>query len=383
MKNSDLDSFLKNEDDWLWLCAVPELDWKQKMMLLHYFGSPEAIRQAEKSEFNDWERVGIDWIRKLYACLHTGFLDEIKEQMEKKRVAFISRGHPAYPKRLRTICDAPYGLFYKGKLPESAPLYVGIVGARACSTYGSAMARQIAGGLAESGIHVVSGMAMGVDGISQKAAVEAGGTSFAVLGCGPDRCYPRMNIELYMSLQEKGGILSEYPCNTKAQAWYFPARNRIISGLSDILVVIEAGKRSGSLITAEHALYQGREVYAVPGRVNDPLSEGCNAPIRDGAGVIVSADLFTEMIRNLSNERYGPLQSETAGKKTDGTDEKRSFETPEEAVIYMKLGMLPVTPERLKAETGLSMAQVHRSLLRLQLADLASEIARNQFVKQK
>ena len=380
MNNKDHDSFLKNEDDWLWLCAIPELGWKQKMTLLHYFGSPDAIRQAGKDEFHDWEKVGIDWIRKLYACLKQEFLDEVKEKMEKKQVDFVSRDHPAYPKRLRTIPDPPYGLFYKGRLPDSAPLYVGIVGARACSSYGSIMARQIAGGLAKADIHVVSGMAMGVDGISQKAAVEAGGTSYAVLGCGPDRCYPRMNIELYMLLQEKGGILSEYPCSTTAQTWHFPARNRIISGLCDILVVIEAGNRSGSLITAEHALAQGREVYAVPGRVNDPLSEGCNALIRDGAGVIVSAELFVQMIRELSDQRHALPGIE---RTEDRTKEKRFYGTPEEALVYTKLDVTPVTPEKLKAETGLSIAQVQRSLLNLQLADLASEVAKNQFVKQK
>jgi len=426
----------EKEENWLWLCAVPELDWKEKMTLLHYFGSPWEIRSADREEFADWERLGIAWIRKLYPCLKNGFLEGVRREMEKKGVHFISREHPDFPKRLRTIADCPYGLFYKGSLPATAPLSVGIVGARACSAYGQVMAQAIGKMLALEGAVVVSGMAMGIDGIAQRAAVERGGTSFAVLGCGVEQCYPRSNIELYMRLQEKGGILSEYPCGTPAEKFHFPARNRIISGMCDVVAVIEARSHSGSLITARQALEQGRDVYALPGRVDDPLSAGCNALIGDGAGVILSAEDFVQSVLDnyektlpAEEEKGGPGEEKMSGKEkgeaersrgeTEGDHErlKRKITEPEKRkmpetkglkghcergrtkvvgakngrqmglapdddLVYSVLDLSPVSRESLSAKTGLSMGKIQEILLRLQLKDLAAEVAKNQFIRQ-
>ncbi len=222
------------------------------------------------------------------------------EKMRARGISAVFLGEPEYPRRLAEISDAPYGLYYTGKLPDETHKSVAIIGARNCSEYGRHMARQFGARLAESGIQIVSGMARGIDGISQNAALQENGYSIGVLGCGVDICYPEENRQLYESLMEKGGICSEYPPGTMPRAILFPPRNRIISGLSDAVLVIEAKEKSGTLITVDMALEQGKEVYALPGRATDPLSKGCNRLIRQGAGLI---DSVQELLQELTGEQ--------------------------------------------------------------------------------
>lgn len=374
VENADHAEYTKNEEDWLWLCAIPELIYKEKMVLLHYFGSPGAVRKAGREALADWERFGMNWVQKVYPCMTDAFLEQVKTKMQKSDVHFISHVHPDFPKRLKGLADCPYGLFYKGRLPATAPVSVGIVGARACTAYGSMFARQIAQGLTRIGVQVISGMAMGIDGYAQLSAVENGGTSYAVLGCGPDICYPRSNINLYMEIQKKGGLISEYPCGTPGMRHHFPARNRILSGLCDALVVIEAGEKSGSLITANHALEQGRDVYALPGRVSDPLSAGCNRLISVGAGVILSPEGFVQEIMELYPDRVG-VPAETNAPLPKLTEEEKK--------VYDKLSYTPQSMETLTKLTGLKIGQIISCLLQLQLKDLAAEVGKNGFVRQK
>ena len=209
----------------------------------------------------------------------------IEEELLRAEIGYTCILEEAYPSRLRTIPDAPFGIYWKGKLPGDDQPAAAVIGARLASGYGREQARRFASRLGRRGICVISGMARGIDGIAQTAALEAGGTSFAVLGCGVDVCYPKENRALYDLLIQKGGILSEYAPGTQPEARLFPPRNRIISGLSDLVFVLEARKKSGTLITVDMALEQGREVYALPGRVSDSLSDGCNRLIRQGAGV--------------------------------------------------------------------------------------------------
>ena len=195
-----------------------------------------------------------------------------------------------YPERLKNIPMLPYGLFYYGELPKDDNPAIAIIGSRACSSYGRDMAKYFGAEMAKNGVTVISGMASGIDGISQKAAVDEGGESYGILGSGADVCYPAGNKALYEMLKEKGGIISEYPPGTKPINTNFPKRNRIISGLSDIVLVIESRMRSGTSITVNMALEQGRDVFAVPGRNTDELSRGCNNLIREGAGVATDAE---------------------------------------------------------------------------------------------
>ena len=210
--------------------------------------------------------------------------ERIEEELAGAGIGFVSALEKGFPKKLREIPDPPFGLYYKGSMPSEEEPAAAIIGARLASGYGREQARRFGRQIGARGIAVISGMARGIDGISQKAALDAGGKSYAVLGCGVDICYPEENRELYERLQQEGGVLSEYPPGMQPVAKLFPPRNRIISGLSDLVLVIEARKKSGTLITVDMALEQGREVYALPGRVSDSLSDGCNRLIRQGAG---------------------------------------------------------------------------------------------------
>ncbi len=223
--------------------------------------------------------------------------------LKSRNIGYAIPSDPDYPRRLLHIKGMPRSVFYIGKLPDDELPSVAIIGARNCSGYGRQMAREFAREIAGAGIQVISGMASGVDGIAQKAALAVGGATFGVLGCGVDICYPPENKELYEDLKEKGGLISEYIPGTKPIARQFPSRNRIISGLSDAILVIEARERSGTLITVGMALDQGREVYALPGRVTDSLSCGCNKLIWEGAVPLTKpyefVDEFLEKCRSL------------------------------------------------------------------------------------
>ncbi len=227
---------------------------------------------------------------------------DIKEAYEKllhNKIWYVPKYLAGYPGRLKRTEGAPSGLFVKGKLPDENGLAVAVVGARKCSPYGHAVAKALGKNLAESGVQVVSGLAAGVDGFSQRGAVENGGASFGILGCGVDICYPRENRDLYERLaagEKGGGIISEFLPGTKPEANYFPMRNRIISGISDLLVVVEAREKSGTFITVSDALEQGKDVYVVPGRIGDALSYGCNRLVSQGAGIIYDMEAFVEEI---------------------------------------------------------------------------------------
>ena len=219
---------------------------------------------------------------------------EEAENLRRRGIGFVSIEDDYFPKRLRGIPDCPYGIYYIRDLPPDDVPSVAIVGARNCSSYGREQARAFAEKLALNGISVVSGMARGVDGIAGRAAAGAGGRSYAVLGCGVDVVYPEENAELYDILKERGGLISEYLPGTKPQTKLFPRRNRLISGLADLVLVIEARRRSGTVITVDSALEQGRDIFALPGRVSDALSDGCNFLISQGAGIACTPETVIE-----------------------------------------------------------------------------------------
>ncbi len=273
---------------------------------------------------------------------------------------YISREDPDYPERLRLLPGMPKGLYVKGSLPDSGPS-AAIVGARKCTVYGHKQSYAFGHYLASRGVQIISGMALGIDGYAQEGALDAGGKTFAVLGCGVDCCYPRSNRPLYNRIPEKGGILSELPEGTAPYAHFFPARNRIISALADLVLVIEAAEQSGSLITADFALEQGRTVYALPGRVGDRLSDGCNRLIYQGAGIAVSAEAVYEDLMSLYE---GKTRSIRSSRQTDypPAHKKRSVR---------KAGASPSPTPQAKPEPALAQTQreiadpLSRSILNL------------------
>jgi DNA processing protein len=217
--------------------------------------------------------------------------DAYRGELARCGIRWIARSDPAFPRRLRSIHDPPPGLFVRGHPPLDllARPSVAIVGARACSDYGAHVAQSFATELARAGVVVVSGLARGVDGWAHRGALDGGGATLAVLGCGIDRDYPRAHAALAARIGDRGLVVSEYPPSVAPAPWRFPARNRIVAGLTLATVVVEARERSGALITADLALEEGRDVLAVPGAITSALSAGTNALLRAGATPATSA----------------------------------------------------------------------------------------------
>ena len=225
--------------------------------------------------------------------------EQYLEKIEALGIRYVPFAEEIYPEKLRNIPDPPFGLFLKGSLPDERRASIAIIGARACSEYGKRVAKDFAVQLAECGVQVISGMARGIDSISQQACLEAGGRTFAVLGCGVDVCYPSELKGLYNGIEKQGGLISFYAPGTPPIASNFPPRNRIISGLADMILVVEARRKSGTLITVDMALEQGREVAVVPGRITDQLSQGCHDLIKQGATVVMDAEQLMEILKDV------------------------------------------------------------------------------------
>ncbi|MCR5251248.1 MAG: DNA-processing protein DprA [Lachnospiraceae bacterium] len=290
---------------------------------------PAALRQL-LAVFGDSERLwdGIPERTDVLDCLteeqknelclarKRGLPLSLGEQIEKGRIRTVCIEEEAYPQRLRMIRDAPFMLFYKGELPEEDRPVVAVVGARHCSDYGRRAAEFFGRELASVGVPVVSGMAMGIDGLAQAACLQAGEKSYGVLGCGVDVVYPPSNRQLYRELTEHGCVISEFLPGSGALPFRFPLRNRLISALSDLLLVVEAREKSGTFITVDYALEQGREVYAVPGRVEDKLSFGCNRLIAQGAGAAYCVEEILLALKGESSR--GSLRPATGEEEEDG-----------------------------------------------------------------
>lgn len=330
--------------------------------------------------------------KKEYIAKRWKQIDELERdyyKMMEDEICYVNYNERDFPPRLRNIPSPPYGLFIKGSLPNPDKKSVAIVGARECSEYGRVCAEYFGDRLARHGIQVISGMAWGIDGIGQMAAIKANGKCFAVLGCGVDVIYPKNNYRLYELLCENGnGIISEYAPNTPAISRGFPPRNRIISGLCDVLLVVEAKAKSGTLITVNMAVEQGRSVMAIPGRITDELSHGCLSLIREGAAPALSVDSVLDEL-NQSKEDYVQmklnLSSENVG-IADGREKNREKNESElldekEKTIFKELSFDPVSADFLSDKTHLEINEVLITLSKLDLKGYVREIADGKYVK--
>lgn len=328
------------------------------------------------------------------------------QKIKSMGVGFTYPGKDDYPNKLLNIYDYPQVIYYKGKLPDSDIPTVAIVGARNCSEYGKKVAYEFSKSFAKMGISVISGMAVGVDTHAHKGAIDGGGYTCAALGCGVDVCYPRGNINIYMDMCEAGGIISEYPIGTPPLSGQFPARNRIISGLSDVVIVVEARRKSGSLITADQALEQNREIMVVPGRINDGLSEGCNELIKLGASIITKPeDIFSiDMVKktlDCTNKRKIELENKGNNKESiDFTDfddifldtnkqtniknnskTNQLFVASEKNIVYGNINLCPISFNELMENCNLTFDVLSQILLELQLDGYIEEVSKNYYVR--
>ena len=293
------------------------------------------------------------------------------EEKPEERIRQISSKSAEYPQKLNNYPKMPEILFAKGNLPDAKKPTVAIVGARACSPYGRIQAFRYAKILSSAGVQIISGMAYGIDAEAHKGALEGGTPTYAVLAGGVDICYPSGNRPLYARiLRENGGILSEQPPGMRARNYFFPARNRIISGLADLVLIVEAREKSGSLITAQWALDQGKIVYAVPGPVNEVLSVGCHKLIYDGAGIAYSPEiLLRELGLNCENKVKSPEKNDLGL----ASDLK---------LVYSCLDLRPKSTDFLIQKTGLPPEKIGSLLLELKLSGLVREIGRHYYIKE-
>lgn len=336
---------------------------KTKEVLLQKFQTPEGIYFATKKDFMQIKGISEKMVEYFQNSKNKDWEKEY-EGMKQKGISFVVQEEKKYPERLKKIVDKPYGLYYMGGLPKEEMLSVAIIGARNCSRYGFEVAKNLGKLLGEYRVQVVSGMARGIDGAGQWGALEGGGTSYGILGSGVDVCYPEENRKLYELLKVRGGIISEFPIGSEPLAYHFPMRNRIISGLCDVLIVVEARKKSGTFITVDMALEQGKEVYAVPGRITDSLSDGCNELIKMGANVLTKIEILLE---------------EIGLKKKNFNHRKKLLLAEKENLLYSNLDLQPKNIQILAEETKMELPQLIEVLLQLQLKGLVKEPIKNYY----
>ena len=290
---------------WIWLTLCRRLGTRGQRALLREFGSPATIYEADVEAF---ARAGLSpALQKALLDKDLGPARAVLTRCEKTGVRAVTLADEAYPPRLRQMEDAPIVLYCKGTLPGEERPVIGLVGARNADAQGLALARRLGREIAACGGSVTTGIARGIDAESAEGALECGGAVIGVLGCGPDRVYPAENAALFARVAAQGCLVSEYPPGTAPNARNFPVRNRLISALADGVVVIRAAEHSGSLITARWAAEQGRDVFAVPGAPDDPLSRGSNALLREGA---LAVETGWDVLRRYEYRYPGVLHEE-------------------------------------------------------------------------
>lgn len=355
---------------WLKLAALNETA-RAKNELLARFGEAQALWAAGRA---GWAAAGLDAGRQERLAEVAGTSQETAAaELERHGVALIARDDPLYPPLLAEIDDPPPSFFLRGHLPEPHRTCVAIVGTRNASPYGELLAERIAGDLAQAGLGIVSGAATGIDCAAQEAALRVGGYTIGVLGCGLDRVFPAGAKRLYERLAADGGLLSEYRLGTQPLAHHFPVRNRIISGLSRAVVVIQAPRTSGALITARLAMEQGREVLAVPGNVTDARQDGCHELIRDGAVLCRDAD---DVLAALNFERRG-----AGGAGSRPADAELPTLSEHEAAVLQPIGLEPRTIDDLIEATGFATPEVQSALVTLELKSIVRRLPGNRFVR--
>ena len=343
--------------------------------MLDFFGSGEAAWGASRDELlsSGCVPVGVAEAVDAFRRENPDFPAELAQSCSENMIGICSMRDEGYPEPLMRIYDPPAVLFYRGKLSRDAER-VAMVGSRKMSAYGEGVARMLAEGLAEAGLTVVSGAARGIDTASHIGALKSGRT-VAVLGCGVDVAYPPENRKLLDSIAESGAVISEYGPGTSPLPAFFPARNRIISGLSRGIVVVEAAERSGSLITANLALNEGRDVFAVPGSMYSKTSKGCHRLIQQGAKLVTDLDDILE--------EYGLGGKKKRKKKASAPARKEMDMTTEEAAVYHVLSDAHALSidEVIYSLHGASVPNVSFLLLNLQLKGYVVETESHAYLR--
>lgn len=403
---------LTRTQGWYWLASLDLFspEFIDRMML--EFGSPEELFFAEEKRVRQFFQIAednrrrriegnrrTDWMERFFASRNCIDIVQSYNNTLQHGIQFITEEDTEFPQKLRQIEEKPHWLFFMGELPEASLPAIAIIGARKCSSSGKELARSFASSLALQGVIVISGMAEGIDGAAHAGALCAGAKTYAILGSGIDICYPKEHEMLYKKIIQQGGVLSEYPPGSPGVPFHFPMRNRLIAGLADGILVIEARERSGSLITVDRGLEQGKEIYAVPGRPGDALSFGCNRLIQSGAKLTLSSSDILEDLRegtaqlnpvqngqpvakNIASEYLAAVEHSLkieAKKKQEEIFNNNLLETKEK-IVYASLSLVPKHVEFVCAETGIPINQLYPLLLSLKFKEKIRETEKNYYV---
>lgn len=351
---------MKDLKYWVWLASLPGIGSRKFYSLLDCFKTAENVFN---SSYGDLKGSGI-LNEKLIKVVHENRsiekIDNYLKKVKDNDINVYLSNQEEYPSNLKNIYDPPPILYSMGQLKPQDNEAVAIVGARKASEYGLKTAEKLAGELVQHGITIVSGMALGIDSAAHKGAIKGGGRTIAVFACGVTNPHPRSNINLYRDIIKNGAVVSEYPLGIKPIPGNFPARNRIISGLSLGTVIVEANIKSGSLITADFTLEQGRDVFAVPGNINSPSSKGTNSLIKNGAKLV---DCVEDILYELG-DHYVRNSSNSVQFELDGT----------EALIAAALLEKGKSLDEIAAETGMEIYEVLSNTAMLELKGIIKSI---------
>lgn len=381
---------MEHVDYWLWLMLKSLYFNDTARMLLTYFDTPEVIYCLSAAELAKVADLS-DKDRDLLADKSMDAVFCVKEQCRVQNIEILCFDDPRFPENLKNIPDPPYILYVKSAEHFSFQehLMLAIVGNRIMTEYGRGVTAQLAQELSGAGFTLVSGMARGIDGVAHAAVLERSYPTVAVLGCGLDVVYPPEHKALMDAIVQCGAVVSEYPPGTAPKADHFPRRNRIISGLSEGVIVTEAPRKSGALITASHANAQGREVFAVPGDITRGHSAGCHDLIRSGATLITSGaevllafeDKLRFLLKSLEkSEKQQKREQSTQLPVTDESAQRFSQYPPQKRIILQNLSIEPVTLEVLQEKTQLSSAVLSGELTLLEIEGLIKTLPGKQFV---
>jgi DNA processing protein len=369
----------KDIQAWLSLHLAPGMGPVTCNKLVFHYGGAEEVLSAGSPALAAVTPLRQESVKALFGEGKQQLEDIVNKEIElaeKKNISIIHFADPLYPDLLKKIHDPPAVLYVKGDPEVLNCSGLGVVGSRASTVYGKSVAEQMAMKLASQGFTIISGLALGIDTAAHAGALAAEGKTVAVLGCGLDIVYPPSNRNLYEQIVATGAVVSEYPLGTKPESFRFPARNRIISGMSLGIVVVEAAKRSGSLITADHALEHGREVFAVPGRIDSVKSAGTHTLLQQGAKLVQS---INDIVEEFSMTGMQSQRIET--------DRKEDAQVPleklsrEEAEMYGFIETYPRTFDDIVKESGFSAQQTNELLLLLELKGMVQVLPGKSYQK--
>ncbi len=362
---------------WYWLCNLFGIGRLTISKLLEEYETPDNVYNEDDDIVMSLISSGRRYNITLSDYVNSKNVDNIiysYERLNENGITFIHRESSLYPEKLRNIPDAPYGLYLKGTMPDSDKPGIAIIGSRNSTHYGREMARCFGRELARNGITIISGLARGIDGMGHRGAVEAGGYTLGVLGGGIDVVYPQENYDLFIEMEKSGGIISESNMGIRPVPGLFPHRNRIISGMADGILVVEAKEKSGTFITVDQGLEQGKEIFALPGRILDENSKGCNNLIKMGAHLVTDVSDILEILGEMG---FSDGEKSDMENRIFNIDDVKNLLAPTEKMVYSVLSVEPKFIDDIIAEVMLAPGEVCMYLNRMEIMGIVFEPTRN------